>query len=275
MALGPERLEAIFSMLYNEAYNRNEDKPMKKLIKRAFVVLVILGVAGIVCLAAVNTYMIKSTEKRILTWKEASSLGADCILVLGAGVHPDGKPSNMLEDRLLRGIELYEAGASEKLLMSGDHGRKNYDEVNAMKQFAVDRGVPSEDVFMDHAGFSTYESMYRARDVFEAEKIIIVTQQYHLYRALYAAKQLGLDAYGVASDQRTYAGQKRRDVRELLARGKDFMTGIFQPEPTYLGEAIPVNGDGNVTNDSETERGKRGWIFEEYSIDAKMADQTI
>lgn len=120
MALGPERLEAIFSMLYNEAYNRNEDKPMKKLIKRAFVVLVILGVAGIVCLAAVNTYMIKSTEKRILTWKEASSLGADCILVLGAGVHPDGKPSNMLEDRLLRGIELYEAGASEKLLMSGD-----------------------------------------------------------------------------------------------------------------------------------------------------------
>ena len=249
MALGPERLEAIFSMLYNEAYKRNEDKPMKKLIKRAFAVLVILGVAGIVCLAAVNTYMIKSTEKRILTWKEASSLGADCILVLGAGVHPDGKPSNMLEDRLLRGIELYEAGASEKLLMSGDHGRKNYDEVNAMKQFAVDRGVPSEDVFMDHAGFSTYESMYRARDVFEAEKIIIVTQQYHLYRALYAAKQLGLDAYGVASDQRTYAGQKRRDVRELLARGKDFMTGIFKPEPTYLGEAIPVNGDGNATND--------------------------
>lgn len=222
---------------------------MKKLIKKVFITLIVLGVAGIVCLAGVNTYMIKSTEKRILTQEEAAALGADCILVLGAGVHPDGNPSNMLEDRLLRGIELYDAGASQKLLMSGDHGRKNYDEVNVMKQFAVARGVPSEDVFMDHAGFSTYESMYRARDVFQADKVIIVTQRYHIYRALYAAKQLGLDAYGVASDQRTYAGQKRRDVRELLARGKDFMTGIFKPEPTYLGEAIPVNGDGNATND--------------------------
>ena len=125
--------------------------------------------------------MIKSTEKRILTQEEAAALGADCILVLGAGVHPDGTPSNMLEDRLLRGIELYDAGASQKLLMSGDHGRKNYDEVNVMKQFAVARGVPSEDVFMDHAGFSTYESMYRARDVFQADKVIIVTQRYHLW----------------------------------------------------------------------------------------------
>lgn len=168
MALGPERLEAIFSLLYNGAYNRSEDKRMKKLIKKAFIALVVLGVAGIVCLAGVNTYMIKSTEKRILTQEEAAALGVDCILVLGAGVHPDGKPSNMLEDRLLRGIELYDAGASQKLLMSGDHGRKNYDEVNVMKQFAVARGVPSEDVFMDHAGFSTYESMYRARDVFQA-----------------------------------------------------------------------------------------------------------
>ena len=137
MALGPERLEAIFSLLYNGAYNRNEDKRMKKLIKKAFIALVVLGVAGIVCLAGVNTYMIKSTEKRILTQEEAAALGVDCILVLGAGVHPDGNPSNMLEDRLLRGIELYDAGASQKLLMSGDHGRKNYDEVNVMKQFAV------------------------------------------------------------------------------------------------------------------------------------------
>lgn len=97
---------------------------MKKLIKKAFIALVVLGVAGIVCLAGVNTYMIKSTEKRILTQEEAAALGVDCILVLGAGVHPDGNPSNMLEDRLLRGIELYDAGASQKLLMSGDHGRK-------------------------------------------------------------------------------------------------------------------------------------------------------
>ena len=256
MALGPERLEAIFSLLYNGAYNRNEDKRMKKLIKKAFIALVVLGVAGIVCLAGVNTYMIKSTEKRILTQEEAAALGVDCILVLGAGVHPDGNPSNMLEDRLLRGIELYDAGASQKLLMSGDHGRKNYDEVNVMKQFAVARGVPSEDVFMDHAGFSTYESMYRARDIFQVKKIIIVTQRYHMYRALYVAQAMGMEAYGVESDPRQYGGQKMRDLRELLARPKDLIYTIVMPKPTYLGDAIPVSGDGNVTNDKEENRAR-------------------
>lgn len=231
---------------------------MKKWIKRGAVIVICLGFLGLIALAAVNTYMINSTKDRIITEEEAESLEADCILVLGAGVHPDGSPSNMLEDRLLRGIELYDAGASKKLLMSGDHGRKNYDEVNVMKQFAMDRGVPSEDIFMDHAGFSTYESMYRAGEVFQADKVVIVTQKYHLYRALYAARELGLDAYGVASDQRTYAGQKRRDVREMLARAKDFATGLLKPQPTYLGEAIPVSGDGNVTNDRELEEKRVG-----------------
>lgn len=225
-------------------------QPVKIKLKRVLTILSILAVMGIVTAVVINTYMIQSTKTRIITQEEAAELEADCILVLGAGVRPNGSPSNMLEDRLLRGIELYEKGASGKLLMSGDHGRKHYDEVNVMKQFALDRGVPSEDVFMDHAGFSTYESMYRARDIFKAEKVVIVTQKYHLYRAIYAAKRLGLDAYGVASDQRVYAGQRRRDVREVLARCKDFGTGIFKPEPTYLGEAIPVNGDGNATNDS-------------------------
>lgn len=231
---------------------------IKKWIKRVSVIGICLGVIGLAALAAINTYMINSTKDRIITVEEAKSFGADCILVLGAGVHPDGSPSNMLEDRLLRGIELYNEEVSDKLLMSGDHGRKNYDEVNVMKQFAMDRGVPSEDIFMDHAGFSTYESMYRAREVFQAEKVVIVTQKYHLYRALYAAERLGLDACGVASDQRTYAGQKRRDVRELLARGKDFATGLLKPQPTYLGEAIPVSGDGNVTNDKDLSEKRAG-----------------
>ena len=119
-----------------------------------------------------------------------------------------------------------------------------------MKQFAIDRGVPSSDVFMDHAGFSTYETMYRARDVFSAKKVVIVTQQYHLYRAIYVARQLGLEAYGVASDPREYAGQPIREAREILARVKDFVMCIFEPKPTYLGEVIPVFGDGDLTNDT-------------------------
>jgi len=153
----------------------------------------------------------------------------------------------MLEDRLLRGVELYQLGAAPKLLMSGDHGRQEYDEVATMKQFAMDAGVPSEDVFKDHAGFSTYESIYRAKEIFGADRVIIVTQQYHLYRALYIAQQLDVEAYGVHCDYRTYVGQGMRDVREILARAKDFAMTVMKPEPTYLGEKIPVSGDGNAT----------------------------
>ena len=104
---------------------------------------------------------------------------------------------------------------------------------------------------MDHAGFSTCESLYRAKEIFGVKKVIIVTQEYHLHRALYIARQLGLEAWGVASDYRSYAGQLMRDIREILARNKDFVTGIFLPEPTYLGEKIPITGDGNVTNDGK------------------------
>ena len=173
----------------------------------------------------------------------------DCIIVLGCQVKEDGTLSHMLRDRLSRGVELYQMGAAPKLLMSGDHGRKAYNEVGAMKQYAIDNGVPSEDVFMDHAGFSTYETVYRAKEVFQARRVIIVTQQYHLYRALYIADSLGLEAYGVSADHRTYAGQTMRDIREVLARVKDFAMCIFEPKPTYLGEEIPITGNGDLTND--------------------------
>jgi SanA protein len=155
----------------------------------------------------------------------------------------------MLEDRLITGTALYEKGLSNRLLMSGDHGKDDYDEVNVMKKFAIDRGIPSSHVFMDHAGFSTYDSLYRARDIFLVKKAVIVTQEYHLYRALYVAKGLGIDAIGVSSDLRPYAGQEYRDLREILARVKDFIYVILQPQPTFLGETIPVQGDGDATND--------------------------
>ena len=131
--------------------------------------------------------------------------------------------------------------------MSGDHSRSDYDEVNTMRNVAVEAGVPADDVFMDHAGFSTYESMYRARDVFGAKRIVIVSQRYHLYRALYVAERLGLDAYGVSADLRPYAGQEAREVREILARVKDFLTAIVQPSPTYLGDPISLSGSASVT----------------------------
>lgn len=199
----------------------------------------------------INCYVVLSTKNKIMTEQEVADLSdVDCILVLGAGIWGD-KPSPMLEDRLLQGIELYKKGVAPKIIMSGDHGREDYDEVNIMKQFAIDKGVPSEDIFMDHAGFSTYESMYRARDIFECKKIVVVTQKYHLYRAIYIGEKLGLECYGVGADPRKYVGQFAREIREILARDKDFVKCIFKAKPTYLGESIPVSGDGDITNDRE------------------------
>ncbi|MBR3954000.1 MAG: YdcF family protein [Clostridia bacterium] len=218
---------------------------------RISVIIILCFCAGIAVLtAAINIRICTFADKRILTEEEAKNLSdVDCILVLGCGVREDGTPSHMLEDRLKRGVSLYENGVAPKLLMSGDHGQDDYDEVNAMKAYALDAGIPTADIFMDHAGFSTYESMYRAKEIFQAEKIVIVTQQYHLYRAVYIAEQLGLEAYGVNCDYRTYSGQFMRDVREVLARVKDFGMCIIKPEPTYMGEVIPVQGDGTLTDD--------------------------
>lgn len=215
----------------------------------SLLILLCLLVAGSASVAGINAYVQHSGGAYIRTPEQAAGMEADCILVLGCYVHDSGAPSDMLRDRLTRGVWLYEQKAAPKLLMSGDHGRTDYDEVNAMKQYAMEAGVPSEAIFMDHAGFSTYESLYRAKEIFGARKIVIVTQQYHLYRALYIARQLGLDAVGVSADYTPYVGQAKREAREVLARCKDFMTSIFKPKPTFLGDPIPVSGNGNVTND--------------------------
>ncbi len=229
-----------------------KDKTIKNKRKKFRIILIgtiLMSILALASILIINAYVKSSVKDRIITVADAISLEPNCILILGAGVWGDGRPSHMLEDRLLQGIELYENGVSDRLLMSGDHGSKEYDEVNVMKGFAIDKGIPSDHIFMDHAGFSTYESIYRARDIFKADKVIIVTQRYHMYRALYIAEKLGLEAYGVASDPRQYAGQESRELREILARVKDFLNCILKPEPTYLGDSIPISGDGNLTND--------------------------
>ena len=225
---------------------------MIKIKKIVFILSVILLVLVLVVLG-INGYIKSSTKNQIISVEESSNLeDIDCIIILGAGIWGD-KPSPMLEDRLLQGIYLYNNYVSTKIIMSGDHGREEYDEVNIMKEFAIEKGVPSENIFMDHAGFSTYESIYRAKEIFEADKIVIVTQKYHLYRALHIANSLGIEAYGVGADPRQYVGAMYRELREILARNKDFVKCLFKPEPTYLGETIPVSGNGNATNDKEYE----------------------
>lgn len=220
-------------------------------LKRIVIVLLCLAVAGAALLGGINLWVVCSTSDQLLQSEDTVRLDdVDCILVLGCYVWDDGRPSDMLEDRLKRSVELYMQGSAPKLLMSGDHGTVSYNEVASMRQYALDAQVPSEDVFMDHAGFCTYDSIYRAKEVFKADKILIVSQEYHLYRALFLANMLGVEAYGVSADYRNYSGQLNRDVREILARAKDAVMGLVQPEPTFLGEAIPVSGDGNLTNDA-------------------------
>lgn len=220
---------------------------MKRKAKRIFTVLVSAAVLLAAAVLVPNFIVVNKTKSNIVTLEEAAKLSdIDCAVILGAGVR-DGKPTPMLKDRLLTGIELYKSGAAKKLIMSGDHGSKDYDEVNIMKSFAVENGVPDSDIFMDHAGFSTYETVYRAKEIFEADNIIIVSQEYHLYRALYIAEKLDVKAAGVSADLRAYKGQIKRDLREILARDKDFFNCIIKPEPTYLGDKIPVSGNGNLT----------------------------
>lgn len=226
---------------------------IKKLLKNKAVKGVIIAVLCLcllsgVALVGINAYMISYVSDYILTEEDLKNENFDCIMVLGAGLW-DGEPSPMLQERLDFGLKAYETGCSEKLLMSGDHGREEYDEVNKMKDVAIENGVLADNIFMDHAGFSTYESMYRARDIFQVEKMVIVTQTYHLYRAVYDARKLGIDAYGFAAERLEYP--ITNDVREALARVKDFFYCIIEPEPTYLGEEIPISASGSLTDDKD------------------------
>ena len=217
-------------------------KTIQKILKnkkiKIFICTVLcLCILGAVAVIGINAYMISFAKDYIIDAESLSDHDFDCIMVLGAGLW-DGEPSPMLKERLDFGLQAYSTGCSTKFLMSGDHGTEEYDEVNAMKDYVIANGVDPDDVFLDHAGFSTYESMYRARDVFKTEKMLIVTQKYHLYRAVYNARKLGIDAYGFDREELKYPIYN--DLRESAARVKDFFYCIAKPEPTYLGEEIPV-----------------------------------
>lgn len=219
---------------------------MKKWIKRCLVLLLFLCIV----VAGLNLLVVFGTRERIVTPEEAEQ--ADCILVLGCGLFPDGTPGQMLSRRLDTAIDLYQRDLAPKLLMSGDHGRVDYDEVNAMKCYAVERGVPPEDVFMDHAGFCTYDSMVRAGLIFGCDSVLIVTQPYHLYRALWNAAGQGMAAQGVGADMYNYGWRYTAwlNLRETLARVKDVLMGLTGLPAAVMGDPIDISGSGAVTDDA-------------------------
>lgn len=223
-----------------------------KILKRIGIGIVVLAIFSVLFVIGVNLYVMAVTSKYILTDEEAAEkTDIDCIIVLGAAVKPDGTPSLMLSDRLDKAYEIYEKGICKKIIVSGDHSGEYYDEVNTMKKYLIDKGVPSEDIFMDHAGLSTYDTMYRAANIFGVKSAIVITQEYHMYRALYNAWGMGIDAYGVCAKKVTYGGQTYRDIREAAARIKDVGYCIIKPEATIMGEKISLENSGDVTNDEK------------------------
>lgn len=188
----------------------------------------------------------------------ASSYIADCnkdishypvAIVLGAGVLDSYKASDIYADRLQTATDLYKKGVVDKILVSGDHGRIEYDEVNTGKKYLLDQGVLASDIFLDHAGFDTYSSIYRAKNIFSIREALIVTQDFHLTRALYISKNLGLQALGCSADVETYKDISYLKKREILARVKAWLSVSFGASPKYLGEIFDISGDGQQTWD--------------------------
>ena len=218
--------------------------------------LIIIAAILVFGLSAYVTQSVKSEIAGVDTGRGISESAAEdcrsidpqCILVLGCAVWADNEPSPMLKDRLDTAITLYKNGIAPKLLLSGDNSIAEYSEPDCMLQYTLAQGVPPEDIFLDFAGFSTYESVYRSHAVFRADRMIVVTQKYHLFRALKACEALGIEAKSVASNQQKYAGRYYREAREVLARDKDLFKGLIKAKPTYLGDEIPVEGDGTVTH---------------------------
>ncbi|MCK9438783.1 YdcF family protein [Patescibacteria group bacterium] len=170
-------------------------------------------------------------------------------LVLGAKVWNNGNLSDIFRDRVKTAIELYNTGKVDKILVSGDHGQVEYDEVNTAKEYLLENNIKPEDIFLDHAGFDTYDSLYRAKEIFQADSLIVVTQDFHLPRALYIADKLEIDSCGVSADLQRYYGEDTRNRREVLAKVKAWLNITFNSKPKYLGDVIPLSGSGLDTWD--------------------------
>jgi len=218
---------------------------LKKMLIILFVILII-GVLGIILFYSINSYVDKYAAD--FCYDELDKIPqADAIIVLGAFVH-DEQPSQTLKERLDNALELYVAGKAGKIILSGDHGTKEYDEVNIMKDYMLEKGVPREDLFLDHAGFNTYDSMYRAKEVFCVNTLLISTQQFHINRAVYIARKLKIDAYGYPSNRWINYYNRQYGLREKFAKIKAFIdVDILKRSPKYLGEPIPIDGSGLET----------------------------
>ena len=226
-------------------WQKHLQRPVRRVGLPLLAVLALVGILAGVMLLSVSGAVRDKTEDRILSARELASMEGefDCILVLGCRVYADGEPSSMLYDRIQIGVQLYKAGVGTRLLMSGDNQDVYYNEVAVMQREAEELGVPAEAILCDRYGLSTYDSVVRALQEYGCKRVVIVTQSYHLYRALYVAEKLGLEAYGASADLRPYYGQAKRDAREVLARCKDVV---------YAHKRLPTARENQLANAGPT-----------------------
>lgn len=163
-------------------------------------------------------------------------------LIPGAALSKDGALSTVFKDRVDMAIKLYEAKKVTKILVSGDNSTVSHNEVNPVRLYLISKGVPDKDIFLDHAGFDTYSTMYRAQYIFGISSVTVTTQLFHLPRSVFIARELGIIAYGVKADVTHVLISNY--VREMLADEKAVLDLMFNRKPKYLGEKIPITGDG-------------------------------
>lgn len=213
------------------------------------VMLIVVGTISIYVLSA--NLLIQVTTRREIYSSVDEVPTKQVGLVLGALVHDDGRLSDMFADRVRTAIDLYQADKIQKILISGDHGRQAYDEVNAAKDYLIANGVLPQDIFLDHAGFDTFDSLYRAHDIFQVNQAIVISQDFHLPRALFLSAAVGVDPVGMVADKQHYPGVRGNYAREILANIKAMGDVIFRAKPKYGGDKIPISGDSQKSWDKD------------------------
>jgi SanA protein len=214
---------------------------LSKRIKRLIILFSAALILGLVFVFGLSSHIRSSTADSIFA-KVEDVPSSYTVIVLGASVRANGNLSPILKDRVESALQLYTEGKVKRFLLSGDNDTKEYNEPEAMKEYLIDRGVPQDHIFLDYAGFDTYSSMYRASAIFEVKEAVVVTQNFHLPRALYIARNLGLNYVGYVGDKHVYTHEGANKKRELLANVKAYLELTFKKKPTYLGDKIPISG---------------------------------
>ncbi len=218
-------------------------------MKKYFKIFLYLAILGLVAIVAVN-YYVKSSTKKNIYYSIKRFPKNDVGIIFGAGIN-GSQPSKYLKDRLDAGILLWKAKRINKILLSGDNGRDEYDELTVMKNYCFNHGVDTTKIFIDYAGFDTYSTMYRAKHIFKIKKATLISQEYHLNRAIYIGNQLGIKSVGYSANKGEYLGYNYVRFREYGSIFKSFFDVLRNRQPRFLGGEININGESNYSKEDK------------------------